>query len=89
MWLLIENKSLKDIQVWLEDVFINETAYEGMLNEYIRARAVGIYTVKLNYESLGISKLEDIQKVEFRFAVCNFEYSESVFLSDILTVQVN
>jgi predicted nucleic acid-binding Zn-ribbon protein len=69
----LKNNGSEEVTVSLADGYINDTAIQFMTGLPVTIapgkKAVGIYM--FGYNNLGLSKIEEIQKVEFKIALLN------------------
>jgi len=83
----LENNGNEEVTVLPIDGYVNDTAVQFMSGFPVTIapgkKAVGVYT--FGYNDLGFSKVEDIEKMEFKLGLMNSSWSE-VKKSEIITI---
>ncbi len=91
MSLKLENNFNKNVFTTLTDSYINDTAVQflgGNLSfEGIKPNKKGVCVFTFGYDKMGISKIEDINKIEFKIKLVNpDDFSEIILETDTITL---
>lgn len=74
----LNNTSNKEVTVTLTDGYVNDTKVQFMSGLPVTIasgkKAVGVYT--FGYDGLGFSKIEEIEKMEFKISLLNESWSD-------------
>lgn len=83
----LENNGNSEVTIIPVDGYVNDTAVQFMSGLPVTIApgktAVGVYT--FGYNDLGFSKVEDIEKMEFKLGLMSSDWSE-VKKSDVITI---